>query len=377
MFLMNKDRIGVTNMLSASKIKRYVKRSIEIKKGLDSPILLIHFITSNCNLKCNHCFYWQDINKIEELGLEHVKKVVSSLKPLDTVMLTGGEPFLSKDLVEICQIYSEKAQNINITTNGFLSEAIFEKTRSILEKTRSNIHIQVSLDSLRDKHDALRGVEGSFDNAVKTVKKLKEIRNPKFSINVLTTISNYNYKDIDELSEFVHSLGVEHAFEMVRGTSFVKNNRKLADFNPKSEECALPPSDELEKIYSKLKENYKKYNSKKGLLDRPLVIFLAKLRLSIDTLKMNKKFVDCPAGNLIGVIYPDGNVSVCEFFPPRVNLKDFDYNFYKLWNSEVMKQEKDKVKGCFCIHGCFLQSAVFYSPKMYSKFVLKNLIKRL
>ncbi len=66
MFLMNKDRIGVTNMLSVSKIKQYVRRSIEIKKGLDSPILLIHFITSNCNLRCDHCFYWKDINKGEE-----------------------------------------------------------------------------------------------------------------------------------------------------------------------------------------------------------------------------------------------------------------------------------------------------------------------
>lgn len=364
-------------MLSASKIKQYVRRSIEIKKGLDSPILLIHFITSNCNLRCNHCFYWKDINKGEELRLKCVNRIISSLKPLDTVMLTGGEPFLSKNLVDICLLYSEKAQNINITTNGFLPKTIFEKTRSVLERTRSNIHVQVSLDSLKEKHDSLRGVKGSFDNAIETIRKLKEIKSPKFSINVLTTISNYNYKDIDELSEFVHSLGVEHAFEMVRGTSFVNNNRKLADFNPKSEDCALPPSDELENIYSKLKENYKKYNFKKGLLDRPLVIFLTKLRLSIDTLKMNKKLVDCPAGNLIGVIYPNGDVSVCEFFSPRINLKDFDYNFYKLWNSEVMKQERDKVKGCFCTHGCFLQPAVFYSPKMYSKFVLKNLMKRL
>lgn len=364
-------------MVSANKIVKYMKRCAQIKKGLDSPILLIHFITSNCNLRCDHCFYWKELGKKNELNLVNIKKIISSLKPLDTVMITGGEPFLSKDLMEICKLYSKKSRNINITTNGFLPEVIFEKIKKILEKTNSNIHVQISLDSLKEKHDNLRNMSGSFDNAVKTIKKLKNIKDPRFSINVLTIISDYNYKDVDNLSEFVHNLGVDHAFEIIRGTGLIENSRKLADFNPKSEACKLPPLGELEKIYSKLKRDYQKYNPKKGFLNRPLVVFLAKLRLSIDTLKENKKLVDCPAGNLIGVIYPDGNVSVCEFFPTRLNLKDFDYNFYKLWNSEVIEKERQRVKGCFCTHGCFLQSAVFYSSKMYSKFVFKNLIGRL
>lgn len=364
-------------MLSISKVMRYLKRYVQIKKGLDSPILLIHFITNDCNLRCYHCFYWKEIRKKKALNFPCIKKIISSLKPLDTVMITGGEPFLNENLVSICEAYSEKARNINITTNGFLSDIIFEKTKEILEGTKSNVHVQVSLDALKEKHDALRGFKSSFDNAVKTIKRLKEINHPRFSLNVLTTISNYNYQDIDNLSEFVHSLGVDHAFELVRGASFVKNNRNLADFNPKSTVCALPPLEELDLVYSKLKNYYKKYNSRKGLFNRPLVIFLAKLRLSIDTLKNNHKQVDCPAGNLIGVIFPSGDVSVCEFFPAALNLKSFDYDFYKAWNSDTMKEDKRKVKGCFCTHGCFLQSAVFYSPRTYTKFMFKNLTGKL
>ena len=364
-------------MIALHKIRNYVKRNMQIKRGLDSPILLIHFITSNCNLRCGHCFYWKNLGKTEELSLEQIRKTVSSLKPLDTVMLTGGEPFLRKDLTEICELYSKKARNINITTNGFLPEVILETTKNILEKTKSNIHVQVSLDSLKEKHDAIRGLEGSFDNAVETLKRLKGINNPKFSFNVLTTVSNYNYEDIDELSEFTHKLGVDHAFELIRGTDLVDNKMPMTDFNPKNKRYKLPPLEELEKIYLKLKRNYEKYHSKKGLLNRPLVIFLAKLRLSIDILKNNKKLIDCPAGNLIGVIYPNGDVSICEFFPAKLNLKDFSYDFYKLWNSETIKQERQKVKDCFCTHGCFLQSAVFYSPKTYINFILKSLTGRL
>lgn len=364
-------------MLSPNKVKRYVERTMQIEKGLDSPILLIHFITSKCNLRCGHCFYWKELGKTRELSLKQISHVVSSLKPLDTVMLTGGEPFLSKDLLKICELYCKKVQNINITTNGFLPSIILDTTKKILETTNSNIHVQVSLDSMKKKHDALRCREGSFDRAVKTVKKLKELKDKKFSINVLTTISNYNYEDIDELSEFVHKLGVDHAFELIRGTGLVDNNREFVDFNPKNKVYTLPPLFELEKVYSKLRRNYKKYNPKKSLLNRPLVVFLAKLRLSIDTLKENKKQVDCPAGNLIGVIYPNGSVSICEFFPAKVNLKDFNYDFYKLWNSKAIEKEKQKVKDCFCTHGCFLQPTVFYSPKTYSKFILKNLTGRL
>jgi len=364
-------------MITPNKVLRYLKRSVQIKKGLDSPILLIHFITSNCNLRCGHCFYWKEISKSKALGIEQIKTIVSSLKPLDTVMLTGGEPFLSKDLVEICELYSKKARNINITTNGFMPDDIFEKANDILDKTKSNIHIQVSLDGMKEKHDKLRSKKGSFDNAVKTLKMLKKIKHPRFSFNVLTTISNYNYKNIDEISEFVHRLGVEHAFELIRGTDFVDNKRELADFNPKNDSCKLPPKEELEKIYKRLKRNYKKYNSKQGFLDRPFVIFLSKLRLSIDILRKNKKMVDCPAGNLIGVIYDNGDVSVCEFFKARLSLKDYDYDFYKLWNSDARVQEKKKIKGCFCTHGCFIQPAVFYSPKIYSRFTIKHLAGKL
>lgn len=360
-------------MLSANKIIRYVKKQVQIKKDLDSPVLLIHFITSECNLKCNHCFYWKEIGKKEKLNLDNTAKIVSSLKPLDTVIITGGEPFLNPRLVSICRLYAQKSQNIHITTNGSLPSIIFDRVVEILEKTKSNIHLQVSLDALKECHDTLRGVKGSFDNAVKTIKKLKTIKNHRFSINVLTTISNYNYKELDKISEFVHRLGVEHAFEIIRSTKFV-NNRELCDFTPKSKECTLPPLEEFESIYAKLKKNYKKYHAKKGYLDRQYIALFSKLRLSINILKMKKKLVDCPAGNLIGVIYPNGGVSVCEFFPQKANLKDFNYNFYKLWNSEIIRKERTKAKDCFCIHGCFLHPAVFYSTKTYLGFIIKNLI---
>jgi MoaA/NifB/PqqE/SkfB family radical SAM enzyme len=73
----------------------------------------------------------------------------------------------------------------------------------------------------------------------------------------------------------------------------------------------------------------------------------------------------CYAGTAGGVIYDEGTVSSCEILPPVGNLRDFDWNFQKLWLSPAMQdRRRHAADGCFCTHesNCYYPSLP-YNPK--------------
>jgi hypothetical protein len=70
----------------------------------------------------------------------------------------------------------------------------------------------------------------------------------------------------------------------------------------------------------------------------------------------------CFAGDAGGVIYDEGTVSSCENLDGVANLRDYDWNFEKLWYSEAMNARREQVAdGCFCTHesNCYYPSMAF------------------
>src|SRR5207302_11402495 len=75
--------------------------------------------------------------------------------------------------------------------------------------------------------------------------------------------------------------------------------------------------------------------------------------------------LQCHAGNTGGVIYDEGTVSSCENLPPVGNLRDYDWNFTALWQSQAMSERRERARsGCFCTHesNCYYPSLAF-NPK--------------
>ena len=330
----------------SSKYLNYGMNYLKVLKGLKTPLNLIHLVTNRCNMQCFHCFYWKELNQGSEMSLEQIEILVKSLKnKLNLLMLGGGEPFLRDDIAEICNLYIKhnKVKNINIVTNGYLSEKIYETVKDI---HGTNLSIQVSLDGLEKLHDKIRNKKNSFKQVIKTVNLLKSLN---VNIGILTVISNKNYKQIDELADFIRNeLKVKHSFELIRG-------------NPKDKNFTLPPLQELDSLYKKIKTIYKKQTKN---LKKDYGVNLTALKYSIEMLKKNKKLLNCSAGSVVGVVYPNGDVSICELFKSFDNLTNYNYNFYKLWNSEKANETREQIKNCFCTHGCFLQPSIVYSPKV-------------
>ena len=91
-----------------------------------NPKWITLFITNYCSARCEHCFYSKELNnKVEELNLENLKKIFLSLKrPLNTLRITGGEPFLNKSTEDFFGFIDKNkiSKKVNITSHGMLPQ---------------------------------------------------------------------------------------------------------------------------------------------------------------------------------------------------------------------------------------------------------------
>jgi molybdenum cofactor biosynthesis enzyme MoaA len=78
--------------------------------GARMPIYLLMFVTNRCAARCEHCFYWSELNtKIkEELTVAEFDKLAQSIGPMLQITFTGGSPELRKDLPEIVESFHRR-----------------------------------------------------------------------------------------------------------------------------------------------------------------------------------------------------------------------------------------------------------------------------
>ncbi len=113
------------------------------------------------------------------------------------LILTGGEPFLREEIVEIVKAYykNNKIQSLNIPTNGILKKIIVERCKEILKICPNiNFSLNLSIDGFKELHDEIRGVDGCYENAINVFKetvKLKE-KYSRFNVTFLTTLTGHN-----------------------------------------------------------------------------------------------------------------------------------------------------------------------------------------
>lgn len=135
------------------------------------------YLTSGCNLCCRHCwvapsFSPREPDPDECLDVDLLRRAVAEGKELGlrSAKLTGGEPLLHPRFVEIVDLLSAEGLEITMETNGTLLEAGL--ARYLREHTRLT-WISLSLDgATAEVHDAFRGVEGSFEAALRGLEAL-------------------------------------------------------------------------------------------------------------------------------------------------------------------------------------------------------------
>lgn len=321
---------------------------------------LILFVTDRCNMRCDHCMFWQRIdNPGQEMTLEELQTLARTSWPLRTVAITGGEPFLRGDLAGIVEAFfrDNQTHHVQINTNGLLMDRMEDLvTRDLALHYQHYLTYQVSLDGLAETHDRVRRLPGSFTKILRNLERLVELMrgHPFFRVVVLTNINKNNYHEIEELARILwDETGVEHTYDLVRGASFSTWNIPHAirqEEDPR--ECDLPPREELESILERIRRVNEREGSRFNQCVRQLEVQVGLY------LGRPAPFYCLSAGRTAAVVYSDGSVAACEFTTPFARLADFDFDLPRLWTSPAAQTRRKQIQCCSCAHSCFVLTSL-------------------
>lgn len=339
------------------------------------PEYVTFFVTNKCNAGCGHCFYWKELNsKLDELNLDEIHKISKTMGDFLFLILTGGEPFLRDDLDEIAQIFYKNngVRKMNIITNGSLPDKISDIVKKIITKCPDfYITLFVSIDGIGADHDKMRGVDGLYKNALKTIGRIKDIQvaHPKLSLGVTLVYTSFNENTITDIY-----------------------NHIKANIKPDTINCAFVRGDTRNKMaitrnidnfvkLQKMIENDLIQSRLKGVSDPIIGDLVAACKFEsiyqlIKIVKEERYLLPCYAGRINVVIYPNGDVFPCELRDDKMgNIRESNYDFKKVWFSKKSDWVREKIKKikCYCTHECNLLPNVLYNPKFSLKIIRKYL----
>ena len=323
------------------------------------PMTLTYSVTAACQSKCKTCqigaMFCQDPTRPEkDLKLEEIEKIFKSMKPVYFFNMSGGEPFMRNDLPKIVALACKylKPRVIHTPTNAILSDKIVENTEKIIRIVRKYdptvpFTVKPSIDGVGDLHDEIRGVKGNFQCLLKTIDGLKKLEEKydNFHLELGTVISNFNIDHLNEIEDFVHSLGVESYRNEVAEC-------RTEFFNLEDE--ITPPADVYQRLIKdfarKVEENIGK---KKKLARTTEAMRVVYYDIAGQILEEKRQVIPCYAGISNVHINYDGGVWPCcvlGYEKEMGNLRDYNYDFQKLWKSKQAEVVRKyiKRKNCAC-----------------------------
>jgi len=358
---------------------KYYKTAYNYLSGIfKTPPYIIFFVSDTCPNNCLHCWYkgdWKKKNITNDLlTFDEIEKISKSISYIHFLTLTGGEAFLRNEIVDIVSVFNSNCnlKRCDIPTSGFDCELICDKVLKILKKNIGlPFRIDVSLDGIYEKHDEIRHNPGLFKEVCKTLEELKKIKkqNPNLDISIITTISEHNNVDVQGIADFVQKILPDGEW-MVNIQRPLSENPEIAFENFKAYQLA----DSI--ISNRIKHN--KFKGDTGHSIGKLLTVKNSLRRKIimDIMSGKRLGGGCSAGSLIGAILNDGGVRPCEMDGiPIGNIRDFDYDFKLLWNSERASTIRNRIQDekCLCTNECFWSTNILIQPSCWAG-MLKKII---
>jgi len=302
--------------------------SLRSKKSY-RPLIVVIEPAYACNLRCKSCNLWKIKEKSildEYLTLNQYKTLFEELGKLGVfkLVISGGEPFLKKDIIKIIKTAKNNGLSVYITTNGTLLDE--EKIKFLIKNKVDEILFSID-GPIEDIHDKIRGVKGTFEKVITNIKKL-DLEKKKFGsetpkIIINSVISKYNIDYLDKIFNLFKDVEVSQ-FSFYYPTCISKKSLKelnsIFGKNMYSKQFfnlnIKPDNKKLKDFYVYLKNYDKK-----------------KIFLKVPTLR-NYFLNSCSYLWIATTISPSGDVYPCTIFDrfKMGNIKEKSLN--EIWNSE-------------------------------------------
>ena len=322
--------------------------------------MIVH-VTNACNFRCDHCFVDFETSK-RDMKLPDYQRLAEDSDPLLWLDISGGEPFLRKDLADIICAFDSKI--VHIPTNGSLIPQMQKQIRAIQERDKREIIIGLSLDGLAETHDSIRKTPGSYEQVWQAYDALRELDG--VFVKVCTVINRNNFREIIPLMEDVQSRGVDfHSVILMRGEGDT--------IDPT---MALPTLIELRDLGRDIFPILERYDYGKSSLSAGILKNFHRhlWNTSLEILEQQTQVIPCLAGQSQLVVYGDGGVSSCEMLPVVGNIRD--KRLPEIIQSDAYQQQVEMIrnKGCHCTHNCAMLDSIFFNPVNLPKLLFKPAI---
>ena len=337
-------RLGL-NILNSIIAHKYNK--------IPNPGFVTFFNTDRCNLKCVFCDVWKvQSPKKSELTTEQTKTIFRKLPKFDVFRISGGEPFLRSDISDIVNFVDEnnKPFMIHLTTNGVLKQNIIRNFENF--KNPKKIQLAISIDGTNNRHDYIRGLDGTYEKVMDTIESLIPLRKVmKFKIGVNHAVVNEaDIPDYSLLKKILEKYEIP-IYAKIANTS----EKSLYNKDKGSPEKSVVPFGEwsdkgIESFMNETIFNLKSMNNFKKKLVVKYYLKGLKYRM------VNKKNIPkpkCVALTSHLRILANGDVPTCLYNGEIVGnlLKD---NFHDIWyKSSKVKKQRNWVSKCVNDGGCW------------------------
>jgi radical SAM protein with 4Fe4S-binding SPASM domain len=300
--------------------------------------LTIHVeLTKRCNLRCIHCYV---AGRRDELPAERLAALFDELAAEGTlgVALTGGELALREDWLDIARAARRSGMLLHMQTNGTLFDA--DDIEAIADLKPASVAVSL-YGGAAAAHDAVTGVEGSFERAVATIRGLTAAG---VRVGIGSVLMRETLDEFPQIIELARGIGCTVMFDPTvaprsDGTSDVVEHRVCIE---------------------QLKHFY---------LDERIFADTREGRLAMrpDDLPA-RTAANCTAGFTTAFIEADGEVFPCMgFLPSFGNVSEA--SFREVWQGEVAREHRrammrplEQCNACemvaYCVNRCARLAAV-------------------
>lgn len=291
--------------------KAYAKR-IPLIGGLE--------ITHRCNLNCLHCYQKSpSVNRKEEIAFEKICDILNQISVEGCLFLglTGGEPLIRKDFLDIYTYVIERGFLTILATNGTL---ITPSLADHLKEYRP-FYVEISLfGASKNTYESITGVSGSYERCIKGINLISERNIP---LLLRTPLMSINKKEIRKIKDFSKHIGAKFSFDRII----------IPRLNGSKDPCSLrvTPQEiiEFEVEDDKILKGYNDSWQKR-------------------TSQVSDLLYNCDGGRTFFRISPDGKLMLCPIkrFPMYDLMKG---NFKEGWNNcftDILSQKHSQGYKC-------------------------------
>jgi radical SAM protein with 4Fe4S-binding SPASM domain len=322
----------------------YIKKAAKLKRsyclllhrlGLLKPHSFVQWLsTYRCNFFCPYCEASAGKALDTELTTEEVKCLIRDLSQMRVkrFLISGGEPLVRPDIIELMRYANLKKLNLGLVTNGFRVEDLWDELKQF------NYFIYfTSIDGLQEYNDAVRGRERAFEKSMNGLELFGKLGVPTRMINTVVHPGN-----IDQLESLLHIFKNSAANRWhLTPTSIVGRAAQNSKYNLNGEQ--------VKHLVNFIKKNKNVMNIDLGESHTYIGCFLGQ--------PLRKAFF-CGAGLTRCSIMPDGEVLGCQQVYDNSlsegNIRDEPFS--QIWKHKFSRFRDNTFheycKGCDFIDGC-------------------------